>query len=369
MWREEGRSPRLCICMLARYPQSFHPSRKSIECFSLIFPQGLLFVKCVSSWVKHILKLSKHDITCIPEFTGPSVEPKFRGVAKDFIQMSGVIGVSSTTLGEPPTLCELWLHQLYKYSENCVFWQSVSVTINQEWIAWDKYMWVSCLIHQVTFTTARLVLLWKVMIWENPGTSFPTSPLMVSNCRSRDGIYRSRDQESWVKVSVKKNRIDVKDCLNLWQLPGKCLLKDEWVDGVSLKRQGIISSSSTESLFSKQEVRSHPAVVSTGRDVEGGVGKIFSSEKKFEQTAKLRRNEGVHVCMCVSRSWPQLAGRGRATVPSGESPLTCHSLEDVLPGVCPLGGKEWWGVVGTCKVLEMLCLRQAEHKFPCPWAS
>lgn len=194
------------IYMLARYPQPFHPPQKSIECFSLIFPQGLLFVKCVSSWVKHILKLLKHDITCIPEFTGPSVEPKFIGVTKDFIQMSGVIGVSSTTLGEPPTLCELWLHQLYKYSENCVFWQSVSVTINQEWIAWDKYMWVSCLIHQVTFTTARLVLLWKVMVWENPGLSFPTSPLMVSNRCSRDGIYHSRDQESWVKVSV-KNKI------------------------------------------------------------------------------------------------------------------------------------------------------------------
>lgn len=77
-------------------------------------------------------------------------------------------------------------------------------------------------------------------------------------------------------------------------------------------------------------------MVGTEGDAEGGVGKIFSSEKKFEQIAKLRRNEGGHACMSVSKSWPQLVGRGRATVPSGESPLTCHSLEDVLPGVCPL---------------------------------
>lgn len=43
-------------------------------------------------------------------------------------------------------------------------------------------------------------------------------------------------------------------------------------------------------------------MVGTEGDAEGGVGKIFSSEKKFEQIAKLRRNEGVHACMSVSKS-------------------------------------------------------------------
>lgn len=43
-------------------------------------------------------------------------------------------------------------------------------------------------------------------------------------------------------------------------------------------------------------------MVGTEGDAEGGVGKIFSSEKKFEQIAKLCRNEGVHACMSVSKS-------------------------------------------------------------------